>query len=164
MGKKKNGHTNGTNSSHDTASPNIDGATAIRRFTQDLPCKLEDEATAELREKLVNVVSERVKQEEQIAILRECVKGLSKREAELVGKLHKNTEERQVECVEYLLPTNEVLIVRVDTSEVVSRRTAEAEDLQEPMFSPPAPAAEAAPQPTAGSRAALGAAAARPGK
>lgn len=126
---KSNGHAAGTNGTTPATVPS--GAVERHHIVMALPCKLDETERLKLSGKLVELTCERVARENELAAIKETVKGLKKREDAMAEQLSDEAEVRDVDCVEYLLPTNEVLIVRTDTSEVVETRTATAEDLQE---------------------------------
>ena len=110
------------------------GAVLRHTYVDALPVKLGADELGVIGVSLVKVTCEKVRHEEEIKGLKDIVKGLKEREEALVDQLKNEAEVRDVECAEYLLPTNEIMCVRLDTSEVVSTRAATAEDLQEPMF------------------------------
>jgi hypothetical protein len=59
----------------------------------------------------------------------EKLKQLRTRKDELKESHRTSTEKRDVQCAEYLIPGNEVLVRRLDTGEVVEKREANLEDL-----------------------------------
>jgi hypothetical protein len=107
----------------------------LRRFTERLSVKNNDEQNAILAGQLADVIRERLAlQEDKSAKNREFREQrayLDERERELADAVHSHTRFEEVECVEVLLPTNEVQVVRVDTGEVVSSRAATGDELQE---------------------------------
>lgn len=118
-----------TNGTHPPTVPA--GAVPKTKYTESLPCKLDSAERIERSGKLVELTCERVAKESELAAIKETVKALKKREDALAVELQEDSEKRQVEVQEYLLPTNEVIAVRTDTGEVVDTRTADPEDLQE---------------------------------
>lgn len=63
------------------------------------------------------------------------LKELREKQHELAEAHRTSTEKRDVKCQLFLLPGNEVVTRRLDTNEIVERRTAKAEELQQPAFS-----------------------------
>lgn len=107
----------------------------IGRKKEKLPVRIDDAACALKGQELAKVVTERLALKEanraKNADFREKRSHLDEREKELSKSIEQHTELRLVDCVERLLPTNEVELVRSDTGEVVSTRPAEAKDLQQ---------------------------------
>lgn len=131
MGKKKD-KTNGTTAEHTSAH---DGERTERaRYTEALSVPLSEARVAELRQELSTVTVERVGKENDVAVLKEAIKGLRDRETSIVGKLDDGTEEADVEVVEWVLTsTKEVITERQDTLEIIARRGADSHDLQDDL-------------------------------
>jgi hypothetical protein len=112
---------------------------AIKRKTihEMLPCPIPADVIAARSAELAITIRERedvrLRKRAINADFREKLNFFDERLKELGASVEGGTEKRSVECVEYLLPTNEIQIVRVDTGEVVRTRTADAADLQEPL-------------------------------
>lgn len=142
MGKKKKHETNGH--AEQTPAPETKdagppaGATERRRYTEELSVKNTDTQQSVLAGQLADVILEkgRIEDEKKEAMsgFNEKLKDLEAREKELASEVHSGTHKEPVEVVEYLLPTNEIQCVRSDTGEVLERRAADADDLQEDMF------------------------------
>lgn len=107
------------------------------RHRRKLPVKVDHgtiEAAANEMAKLVGS-AERLKSERRDAMagFKEQRAHIEGRMSELADTVTGGTVLQDIECVVYLLPTNEIQIVRVDTGEVVESRTATAEELQETL-------------------------------
>ena len=129
--KKTNGHAE-SNGAAETMP--AEAKKVGQTYSMELQVKLDDEKLAAVRSELTTATVERVNKEAEVAYLRDEIKELKETEAKLVGKLERGSEEGQVYCQDYLLPTNEVQTVRTDTGEVVRTRTAETDDLQDDLF------------------------------
>jgi hypothetical protein len=109
----------------------------VRRdsYEERLPCRSDDAVVATKARELAKLEHQRTAFREswkaQCAKARERRAFFEERIEELAAEVDGQVEYRNVEVIEYLLPTNEVIAVRSDTHEVVSTRTAEAEDLQD---------------------------------
>lgn len=138
--KKKNKRSNGASASDRSKKVERD------RYTQMLPCKIDkedvDRASAELA-KLIRERGEVLARKKAVnSNFREKIHFYDERLKELGTSIEGGTERRSVECVDYLLPTNEIQTVRVDTGEVIESRAATAEELQEPFGFDKKPAAK----------------------
>lgn len=129
MAKKK---TNGT--LHTVPSKLPKGATEIRRHKEKLPVKI-DEATVALQAtelaktiRLREVVLE--EKREANSAYRKKLDHFDEKLKEHAQAVEQHCVSATVECIDYLLPNNEVQTVRTDTGEVVGTRTAESKDLQ----------------------------------
>lgn len=108
------------------------------RYEDKLPCKL-DAADLPVRSaELAKVIRDReavLEQKREVnAKYRAQLSAFDERLLELAEQIDGKIERKNVEVVEYLLPrTNEIQVVRTDTGEVVTSRTASAEELQEEL-------------------------------
>lgn len=109
------------------------------RYDDMLPCKLEPSDIPARAAELAKTIREREEmlelKREANAKYRERIAYFDERLTSLAEAVEGKTEKRSVPCIEYLLPrTNEIQVVRQDTHEVVERRAAEPQDLQEGLF------------------------------
>jgi hypothetical protein len=111
------------------------GAVARDRYEDKLPCKSDDAIVATKARELARLEHQRTVFREswkaQCAKTRERRAFFEERIEELATEVNGEVEYKNVEVQEYLLPTNEVIAVRLDTMEIIDTRTAEAEDLQD---------------------------------
>jgi hypothetical protein len=115
------------------------------RHKRKLPCKVDHSVIEHAAEEMANFVtaSENLKSEkrEALADFRERRSAIDEGLQRLAGIVNGGTELLDVEVIVFLLPTNEIRVVRADTGEVVETRTATPEELQEtlPVNGEPAP-------------------------
>jgi hypothetical protein len=111
------------------------GAVERNRYDEKLPCKTDAEVTTAKALELAKLEHQRTAFREawkaQCAKARERRAYFEERIEELANEVDGQVEYRNVQVVEYLLPTNEVMVVRGDTGEVIETRAADADDLQE---------------------------------
>lgn len=110
-----------------------------KRFKQKLPVEIGPAEVAKHAAELAAVIREReavlVRKREVNAKYREQIAYFDERLKELGVSVEQHTETRDVECVEALITrTNTVEVRRLDTGAVLSRRAADAGDVQEKMF------------------------------
>jgi hypothetical protein len=102
-------------------------------FTQELAVKIDLEEVTAISTQLANVIRDREQEEHELRekskTAREAIKGLKVRETELAKSVREHTKNTQVQCVKYLCPDNEVLVVRRDTGEIVDEHTADLEEM-----------------------------------
>jgi hypothetical protein len=107
------------------------------RFHKKLPVPILQVDVAARAKELATVVAERLalksRQRAANSVFREQRSYYDEREKELSASVTGGTELKDVECVAFLLPTNEVQVTRLDTGEVIETRTASKEELQEPL-------------------------------
>lgn len=111
------------------------GAVEKHRYDDRLPCKLTEDEIQDLEIELASITCGRIRKEQEAELIRETIKGVKERERDLADQIGKAEETRDVECIEYLLPTLEIITVRADTGEIIPdrKRTATAHELQEPI-------------------------------
>jgi hypothetical protein len=111
------------------------GAVARDKYEEKLPCQADDKIIATKARELAKLEHARTQFRASwkavCAKTRERRAFFEERIEELAAEVDGQVEYENVEVQEYLLPTNEVIAVRLDTGEVVSTRTAESEDLQD---------------------------------
>ncbi len=117
-----------------------------KRYHEFLPVRVPDSEKLEAHAELSRLEGDRLRlkseKREVLARFREKFNALDVDIEKLVEKGNDGVEKRRVECVDYLLSTNEIEMVRQDTGEVVLKRTATAEELQESLLTLPAPKAD----------------------
>jgi hypothetical protein len=108
--------------------------TERRRFFEFLPVRVQDSEKLAAHAELSRLEGDRLRlkseKREVLARFRERFNGLDVEIEKLVAKGNEGTEKRRVECAVILLATNEVEVVRLDTGEIVEKRTATADELQ----------------------------------
>lgn len=113
------------------------GAVPREKFTELLPVKVSPEAIAKAGEELAALVADQAaldeKRREANSGFREQQASIKERQKKAAQTVSEGTELRDVECQDFLLPTNEVMAIRLDTGEVVETRTADKDDLQESL-------------------------------
>jgi len=152
--KKTNGHAeHGPDTGGDGASKPIE----IDRYEEHLPCKIASDVVHGKAIELAEVIRDRDvvlnERREANVKFRDRLNAFNERLMELAEAVNGNVEKRNVECVDYLLPTNEVRTIRTDTGEVLETRAATAEELQQEIPGAgkrtPAPQAEPTDAPAA---------------
>ena len=116
-----------------------------KQYKDRLPVKVNEERVDELGRELAQLHREaeviKDRRRESMAKFKEKLSGIVDRMNEIATGIEASTEIRDVEVVERLIvETNEVLTVRLDTGEILARRTATAEDRQESLTSDAKPA------------------------
>lgn len=109
------------------------------RYREKLPVAINEAIAFVASNELARVIVERASfleaRKAQNAKARERRAHYDEAIEELGAKINKRTEMKEVECIEYLDPMKkEIFIVRQDTAEIVSRRPAEADDMQETLL------------------------------
>ena len=109
-----------------------------KRYKDKLPVKIPLDRVAENADELAKVIGQRemmLEEKRQAnAKFRDKIHFFDERLTELGESVRSKTEIRDVEVVEMLIvETNEIRIVRLDTGEIVSTRTAEVQDRQEAL-------------------------------
>jgi hypothetical protein len=122
------------------ATKTIDGRKLVERarYEQMLPCKIPVDEVEVKAGQLAKVIRERDemldRKRESNAAYREKIAFFDERLKELATSVENKTEQQSVSCVEWLVPeTNEIRVIREDTGEIVETRTADAQDLQDPL-------------------------------
>lgn len=151
--KKTNGHA-----VHGPETDVAEGASKpveIDRYEELLPCRIDEDLVHSKAIELAAVIRTResVLEEKRAANAeyRDQLAAFDSRLLELAEAVEGKIEKRNVLCVEFLLPNNEVQTVRQDTGEIVGKRTATPEELQQEIPGAgkrnPAPASEEASAP-----------------
>jgi hypothetical protein len=103
-------------------------------YTRELPVDANDREVADLARELADVLLEEAKVKEKrrnaTAGFRDQLAGFDDRKKKLSECVHSSRKLVPVRVQEYQLATGEIEVVRIDSGEVVDRRTAEAEDRQ----------------------------------
>ncbi len=111
--------------------------TERRRYPENLPVRVDNSILLRAGEDLANCSAEleRLKSERRdvMAKLKERRTGIEERMAQYADTIRNGTESRPVEVIEYLMPDNEIRVVRTDTGEIVRTRQPEVSDLQETL-------------------------------
>lgn len=111
------------------------GAVERNRYDEKLPCRTDADVTTAKALELAKLEHQRTAFREawkaQCAKARERRAYFEERIEELANEVDGQVEYRNVQVVEYLLPNNEVMVVRGDTGEIIETRIADADDLQE---------------------------------
>lgn len=134
--KSKNGSNGETETKHEPLPNGVPkGAVARQRRSERLPCKSDDSVVAIKARELARLEHLRTAFREdwksKCSTARERRAYFEERIEELADEVDGQVEFKEVEVQDYLLPDNEVIAVRLDTGEVIARKTATAEDLQE---------------------------------
>ena len=139
--KKNKGPKLGGNGKASKGEPttSFDGETPIgKAFTAKQPIPIDPARRERVSEELVEVLGEidEVNEERsaEIGKFNSRLKDLRKKQRELAEAHRTSTEKVDTRCQLYLLPGNEVVTKRLDTGDVVERRTAKAEELQQGAF------------------------------
>jgi hypothetical protein len=138
-------HANGETQSLESAQAQGEAVVERGRHRRKLPVAVDHETIEAAATEMAMLVgaNERLKSERRDAMaeFNERRSHIDERMSELADTVTGGTVLQDIECVTYLLPTNEIQVVRVDTSEVVESRTATAEELQEtlPVNGAPSP-------------------------
>lgn len=113
-----------------------------KRYRMQLPCKIDENTSHAKGLELARVCRERKEFEELRAQENRDAREKAAYFDETIERLRIEVEgcveTRTVECVDRLLPTNEVEVVRLDTGEVLETRAAKPHELQESLLSLPA--------------------------
>jgi hypothetical protein len=108
-----------------------------RRYHQDLPVEVDVEFRTAKGRELADVCDEQRAIEDErrtvMAGFRKRLSHVSERAKELSAIVRQGTKTQSVQCEDFLLPTNEIETVRLDTGKVVLRRAARADELQLPL-------------------------------
>jgi hypothetical protein len=114
------------------------GGVERARYEMELDCTIDAEIRATKGEELAKVCLEREtfleERRAENAAANDKRKAYDDRIESLSTAVMNGTEKRKVECIDVLLPTNEIQTLRTDTGEVVDSKTATKEDLQEGLF------------------------------
>jgi hypothetical protein len=109
-----------------------------RRFHQKLPCSVGREEVEAKAANLAKAVHEReavrVQKREANARFREQIHYYDELVDTLATEVDLKSDSRNVECTEELTPQNEIVTIRCDTKEVLSKRAATSAELQQDMF------------------------------
>jgi hypothetical protein len=109
-----------------------------RRYRQQLPCKIDEAVSHAKGLELARVCRERKEFEELRAAENREAREKAAYFDETIERLRIEVEgcveTRTVECVDMLLPTNEIQVMRTDTGEVIETRPAKASELQESLL------------------------------
>jgi len=120
-----------------------------KRYTTKLACGIDPVHIVARADELARTIGERAqwleRRAEENRKAREQRIAYDDRIAELALAVEKHEEQRDVEVVEYLVGT-QVEVERQDTREIIERKPAEKEDLQEAMFAKRDPKADDAEQ------------------
>lgn len=131
---KANGKGSKAQRSLPARGPNGEERVFKRRYHQDLPCEVDVEFRTAKGRELADVCDEQRAIEDErrtvMAGFRKRLSHVSERAKELSAIVRQGTERKSVQCEDYLLPTNEIETVRLDTGRVVVRRPARADELQ----------------------------------
>lgn len=110
----------------------------VAEYHEPLPCKILSVDVEEKANALAVVLGEEAQLKDRkrsvLAEFRQKQNYYDERKAELGEAVRTKTERRSTKIQEWLLPTNEIEIIRTDTAEVIRKRTADAQDLQEDMW------------------------------
>lgn len=115
------------------------------RHTRKLPVQADhaelDLAATSLGRLVEEQASVKEQRREAMAGFRDKLSHIQESMNEVAETVRNRTRLVDVECITYLLPTNEIQVVRADTCEVVESRVATAEELQEtlPVNGTPSP-------------------------
>jgi hypothetical protein len=134
---KANGKSGKGQRSLPPKGPNGEERVFKRRYHQDLPVEVDLEFRTAKGRELADVCDEQRAIEDErrtvMAGFRKRLSHVSERAKELAAIVRQGTERKSVQCEDYLLPTNEIETVRLDTGKVVLRRPARADELQLPL-------------------------------
>jgi hypothetical protein len=108
------------------------------KYTKKLPVHVADAEVAKDARELAKLVAKvrdvKDRRRTAMASFKEELNGYEQRQGELASGVDAHTSLRDVKCEERLVvETNEIHVVRLDTGEVVEKRTAEGADRQEAL-------------------------------
>jgi hypothetical protein len=112
----------------------VAGAVKKGAHVEKLPVRIERDKVEAKAKKMAIVIREREEvleeKREANAEYRSKLNHFDEQLTELAASVESATEAKNVECIDYLLPTNEIQTVRTDTGEVVETRAATSDELQ----------------------------------
>jgi len=113
------------------------GVLHTKPYGRELPTPITAEEAADLSNELAETVRERKIAEgdrrEAMTEFRERITGIKEHQERLADSVRDHTRLEAVECIEVLLPSNEVDVRRLDTGASVEVRAASKEDLQQAL-------------------------------
>jgi hypothetical protein len=138
-GPKLGAKANGKPAARGEPATSFEGESPIgKAFTAKQPIPIDPARRARISEELVEVLGDidevNAERSAEIGKYNSQLKELRKKQHELAEAHRTSTEKVDTRCQLYLVPGNEVVTKRLDTGDVVERRTARPDELQQSAF------------------------------